>query len=335
MDGYGVAPGVYYRLGLGGITGHRDFARDTGVIVRPADAVRVCDAIIRVFIAHGDRTDRTKARLKYLLDRWGIPKFLEAAEQELGAPLLRVDPAAFSPRPPIDKHGHIGVHEQKQPGLRYIGVACPVGRLSSGQLRGLAAVAERLGSGTIRLTVWQNCLISDIQDAHVSEALAEIEALGLDWRASPMRGGLVACTGNAGCKFAASNTKRDAAMLATFLDRRIEIDHPINIHLTGCHHSCAQHYAADIGLLATKIEQEEDMVEGYDLLVGGGAGPDQQLGRLVRAKVVTDALPPLLLALLTAWQTERSGPEETFQAFTTRHSEAELAAMADRVPVDA
>jgi ferredoxin-nitrite reductase len=113
------------------------------------------------------------------------------------------------------------------------------------------------------------------------------------------------------------------------------VDHPINIHLTGCHHSCAQHYAADIGLLATKIEQDDDMVEGYDLLVGGGAGPDQQLGRLIRPKVLTDDLPPILLALLTAWQEQRHGPAETFQAFVSRHSEPELAALTERVAVEA
>jgi ferredoxin-nitrite reductase len=334
-DGFGVPAGVYYRLGLGGITGHRDFARDTGVIVPPRDAVRVCNAIIRVFISHGDRTDRTKARLKYLLDRWGLPKFLDSVEQELGESLMRIDAAAILPRPPVQKHGHIGVHEQKQPGSFYVGIACPVGRLDSERLRGLADIAERFGSGTIRLTVWQNCLISDIPEARLPEALAAIEALGLDWRASSIRGALVACTGNAGCKFSASNTKRDAAMLGEFLDRHMTVDHPINIHLTGCHHSCAQHYAADIGLLATKIEQDDDMVEGYDLLVGGGAGPDQQLGRLIRPKVLTDDLPPILLALLTAWQEQRHGPAETFQAFVSRHSEPELAALTERVAVEA
>jgi ferredoxin-nitrite reductase len=295
----------------------------------------VCNAIIRVFIGHGDRTDRTKARLKYVLDRWGLPKFLEAVEQELGENLTRTEAEAMLPRPPIDKHGHIGVHEQKQPGLRYVGVSCPVGRLTSEQLRGLADIAERFGSATVRLTVWQNCLISDIPEEQLNDALAAIEAIGLDWRASPIRGGLVACTGNAGCKFSASNTKRDAAVLADFLERRIEIDHPINIHITGCHHSCAQHYVADIGLLATKVEVGDDMVEGYDLLVGGGAGPDQRLGRLIRAKMVTDDLPPMVLALLSAWQSQRADPVETFQAFTARHSEASLLELSDPSPVEA
>ena len=77
-DGFGLEPGVWFRLCLGGITGHTDFARDTGVLVRPADATMVADAVVRVFIDHGDRTDRTKARLKYVLDKMGVEKFLGA-----------------------------------------------------------------------------------------------------------------------------------------------------------------------------------------------------------------------------------------------------------------
>jgi ferredoxin-nitrite reductase len=334
-DGFDAAPGVYFRLALGGITGHRDFARETGVIVAPDDAVRVCNAVVRAFIAYGDRTDRTKARLKYVLDRIGVPAFLAEVEKELGAPLLRVDAAAILPRPMQDKHGHIGVHPQKQEGLNYVGVVCPVGRLSSDRLRGLAAIADRFGSGTLRLTVWQNLLISDIPDARLNEALAAIAALGLDWQASALRGGLVACTGNAGCKFSASDTKRDAAALVGWLEARIQIDQPINIHLTGCHHSCAQHYVSDIGLLATKVERDDDMIEGYDLLVGGGAGAEQKLGRLVRAKVVTEDLPPMVLSLLAAWQRDRAVPGETFQAFTARLSDEALVGLCDRVLEDA
>src|SRR6202035_1264374 len=67
-DGFGVDPGVWFRLGVGGITGHRDFARETGIIVKPTDATRVADAIVRVFIDLGDRTNRLKARLKYVID---------------------------------------------------------------------------------------------------------------------------------------------------------------------------------------------------------------------------------------------------------------------------
>ena len=301
---------VFYRLGLGGITGHSDFARFTGVLVRPMDTVAVADAILRVFIAHGDRTDRKKARLKYVLDRWGFPKFIEELEKELGdraAMLLRADEAALESAVPQDRHGHVGVHDQKQPGLCYVGVVFPVGRMHTDKMRGLADVADRFGSGTIRLTVWQNLLISDISRDRMEDAVAAIHALGLKTEASALRKGLVACTGSAGCKFAASNTKRHAHELVDWLDERIAVATPVNIHLTGCHNSCAQHLIADIGLLGAKVERGEDLVEGYDLHVGGGAGPEQAIGRLVRPKVAHDELQPVVLGLLQAWQAEGAG----------------------------
>ena len=329
-DGFGVAPGVYYRLALGGITGHRDLARETGVVIPIGETTRVCDAILRVFIAHGERTDRGKARLKYLLDRWGIEKFLGVVETELSRTLLRVDAAAILPRPEQDKRGHIGPHRQTQSGLNYVGVLCPIGRLTTEQMRGLADIAERHGSGTIRLTVWQNLLISDIIDIALPQAMAEIVALGLATDASALRGGMVACTGNAGCKFAASNTKFHATQLVEWLEPRIAIADPVNIHLTGCHHSCAQHYIADIGLLGAKVEQGDDMIEGYDLYVGGGTGVDQKIGRLIRPKVAFDDVKPMVLALLLHWKTHREG-DESFQAHTAKLSDAVLLEICDDV----
>src|SRR5262249_35150785 len=135
-DGFGVGPGVWFRLRLGGITGHKDFARDTGVIVRPGEATRVADAVVRVFIDHGDRTNRTKARLKYVLDAFGFEKFLSLVEEKLGRTLVRVPAEAVAPRPAFERNAHIGVHPQKQPGLNWIGVVLPVGRLTADQMRG-------------------------------------------------------------------------------------------------------------------------------------------------------------------------------------------------------
>jgi ferredoxin-nitrite reductase len=326
VAGYGVEPGVYYRLALGGITGHRDFARQTGVIVAPSDTTPVSDAILRVFIASGSRTDRTKARLKYVLDDWGFDRFLEAVEAELGRKLTRVPAEAIGSVPPQSRSAHIGVHAQRQEGLSYVGVVVPVGRITVERMRGLADIADRFGSGTIRLTVWQNLLISDISDARIPAALAAIEALGLGHEAGPLRTGLVACTGNAGCKFAASNTKGHAAELVDWLEARITVDSPINIHLTGCHNSCAQHYIADIGLLGAKVEQGEDMVEGYDLHVGGGAGPQQAIGRLIRPGVTAFELPPLVLRLLQAWM-DRREPGQGFQAWSATQSDTDLAGL--------
>jgi ferredoxin-nitrite reductase len=320
--------GLRYRLTLGGITGHRDFARPTGVVVKPEEAVRVCDAILRVYLAEGDRTDRKKARLKYVLDRMGTDAFLGLVEQRLGSALERLPEHLLRHAPPPAKHGHIGIHRQRQPGSSYIGIVTPVGRLEVAQMQGIADLACRFGSGTIRLTVWQNLLVSDVPDAALPDACAAIARLGLDWRASNLRGGLVACTGATGCKFAASHTKEHAAALAAHLDGRLAVDLPVNIHLTGCPHSCAQHHIADIGLLGTRIEDGDRLVEGYDLHVGGGAGPEQRIGRPILRQVAAERLGPVVLALLRAWMRDRA-PGETFQEFTARHEDAALAALAE------
>jgi ferredoxin-nitrite reductase len=263
-DGHGVEPGIWFRLGLGGITGHRDFARETGVVVEPTDATQVADAVVRVFIDHGNRTDRTKARLKYVLDALGIDRFVTLVEEKLGRKLARVPAAALKARPPYDRAAHIGVHAQKQAGLNWIGVVLPVGKLTGNQMRGLAKVAADLGDGDIRLTVWQNLLVSGVADDKVALAEAAVAALGLTTKATSIRTGLVACTGNVGCKFAASDTKSHAEDIARWCEARVALDAPINIHLTGCHHSCAQHYVGDIGLIACRVStsEEGDTVEG-------------------------------------------------------------------------
>jgi ferredoxin-nitrite reductase len=328
-DGFGIAPGVWFRLLLGGITGHKDFARETGVVVPPAEATAVADAIVRVFIDHGDRTNRLKARLKYVLDRFGFEKFLRLVEEKLGQPLTRVQGEALEPRPHFDRAAHIGVHPQKQEGLNWIGVVLPVGKLDAAQMRGLAAIARDFGDGELRLTVWQNLLISGVPTARVAAAVSEIEAHGLAASASAIRAGLIACTGNVGCKFAASDTKRHAEEIARWCEPRVELDQPINIHLTGCHHSCAQHYVGDIGLLACKVQETEEspQIEGYHLLVGGGFGPNATLAREIRRDVKAEDVPKLIERLLKSYLAERASRQESFLAFTRRHDDAALKQM--------
>ncbi len=323
-----AAPGVYFRLTLGGITGHLDFARDTGVLLKPSECVPAAAAIVRVFIRSGDRTDRQKARLKYVLDDWGFAKFLAEVEKELGAPLRRL-PLDRCELPQRDERwGHVGFHPQKQPGKYYVGVVLPVGRMTADQMDGLAAIAERFGSGIIRLTVWQNLLISDIDHDRIEDVKRAITDLGFDWDASSFRSGLVACTGNRGCKYAAADTKGNALALARYLEERVTLDQPINIHLTGCHHSCAQHYIGDIGLEATNVEVGEEMVEGYHLCVGGGWGAEQGVGRRLIDSLPFGEVPPAIERLLHYYLDNRRSPDELFVTFIRKQSLESLRAAA-------
>jgi ferredoxin-nitrite reductase len=328
-DGFGIEPGLWFRLMLGGITGHKDFARDTGVIVKPGDATRVADAVVRVFIDHGDRSNRAKARLKYILDAWGFDKFLAATEEKLGQKLVRAPAAAMAARPAFDRLAHIGIHAQKQKGLFWIGVALPVGKLTAEQMRALAGVATEFGDGDIRLTVWQNLLISGVAEDRVAGAEAAIAATGLSTATNSIRAGLVACTGNAGCRLALSDTKRHAEEIARRCAASVQLDGPINIHLTGCPNSCAQHYIGDIGLLGVKVQvsEEGDQVEGYHVHVGGGFGPDAMCGREIFHNVKAEDAPRVVEFLLKVYLAHRASPQETFLAFTRRHDIDALKAM--------
>jgi ferredoxin-nitrite reductase len=353
-----IKPGVYFRIALGGATGHKTFARDLGVLVRPEEILKVVVALTRVYIAHGNRGDRKRARLKHLLEKWTLEQYLDETEKLLGHKLLR-EPAgrilssldvisesnskiveansnsrdsvvadgkasvALSAAngeriPPTSQHTHIGVFRQKQPGLNYVGVALSVGQITPKQLLRIADLAEHYGSSEIRLTVWQNFIIPNVPDAYVETVKKALVKMGLDWRQSNLRSGIIACTGNSYCKFASANTKGHALALADYLEKRVELDQPINIHLTGCPNSCAQHYMGDIGLLGTSVKVSGATKEGYHVFVGGGFGERQAVGRQVFQGISFEQLKPTLEKMLKAYLQHRQAGE-TFQKFTQRH----------------
>ena len=313
-----VGEDIFFRIALGGATGHKAFARDLGVLVKPAELNKVTVAIVRVYIANGNRTDRKKARLKHLLETWPLEKYLGEAEKILGYKLHRA-PAELSPsansHPPVPiPHSHIGLYPQKQKGLNYAGVVMPVGQITPRQMLRVAEIADLYGSGEIRLTVWQNFIIPNVPDAYVETVKKALRKIGFDTQQSLLRGGLIACTGNSYCKFAQSNTKGHAIEIADYLDKRITLDTPINIHLTGCPNSCAQHYMGDIGLLGVKVRGED----GYHVFIGGGFGAHQAVGRQIFAGITANDLKPTLEKMLKGYLRRRE-PGETFQKFTARN----------------
>jgi ferredoxin-nitrite reductase len=274
--------------------------------------------MLRVFAEHGDRTDRKKARLCYLLDRLGTQKFLELVQAKLTFDLRFLAADRCSPRPPVDKHGHIGIHRQAQPGLSSVGIVIPVGRMSAEQMLKLAELADTCGDGELRPTVWQNIIVPNVRGARVAEAVRMISAMGYDVKSTAISGCVVACTGNAGCRFSATDTKQHALQLARHLDQHFELDTPINIHLTGCPNSCAQHRVADIGLLGTSVQTASGSVQGYHVFIAGGIEQERGLGREFAENIPFLMLPRLLEGLLHVYQVRRN-IGESFVEFARRH----------------
>lgn len=318
-EGQPVEPGAYFRVQLCGITGHKQFAKDCGLLLRPEECVAVAAAMLRVFIENGDRTNRKKARLKYLVDKWGEERYLEETQKQLAFDLRRLPLEACEPRRPITRHGYIGTYPQREPGLHYIGVVVPVGHLTAEQMKGLACLADDYGKGELRLTVWQNIIIPHVKDADMDKLKKGLLKLGLETDHHNITNGLVACTGSAGCKFAASATKAQAMELGAYLKEHVELDHPINIHLTGCPNSCAQHYVGDIGLQGVKVKVGDESVEGYNIVLGGGVDHEQGIAAEVINAVPFTDVPALVEHILRTYLSERQD-NETFIAYTRRHS---------------
>jgi ferredoxin-nitrite reductase len=285
--------------------------------------VDIALAMVRVFIKNGDRTNRKKSRLKHLLETWSLEQYVEETEKVHGKPIARVplDEGTLKYAEETVPHSHVGVFAQKQVGLSYLGVAVPVGQITPKQMMRIAELAEQHGSGDIRLTVWQNLIIPNLPNDKLDAVKKAVVKMGLDWRQSNIASGVIACTGSRFCKYASADTKGHAIELTKHLESHLILDKPVNIHVTGCAHSCAQHYMGDIGLLGAKTA---DGREAYTVFLGGGFGSRANCGRQIFQAMPMNELKPTVERMLRVYQQKRSSPDEDFQSFVNRHEIGDL-----------
>jgi ferredoxin-nitrite reductase len=263
--------------------------------VTPEDVVDVSRAVLAVYRDNGLRVNRQKARLMWLIDEWGIDKFRAEVESQLGR---KLEAEAEKDEFDWEKRDHIGVYPQKQPGLNYVGLHIPVGRLYAQDMFDLARMAEVYGSGEIRLTVEQNVIIPNVPDSRLDAFLTEPLLERFSINPDPLTRALVSCTGAQFCNFALIETKNRALATIKELEAELSLARPVRFHWTGCPNSCAQPQVADIGLLGTKVRKNGQAVEGVDLYMGGKVGKDAQLGSCVQKGIACEDLKPVLRDLL-------------------------------------
>lgn len=261
----------------------------------PSDVVDLCKAILTVYRDRGPRANRQKSRLMWLIDELGIEQFRAEVEQELGRALL---PAAAKDEIIWDKRDHIGIYDQKQSGLKYVGLHVPVGRLSAADLFDLARIADVYGSSELRLTVEENVIIPNVPESRIESLLKEplLERFAID--PAPLTRALVSCTGSNFCNFALIETKSRSVAMIKELEAELSIPKPVRIHWTGCPNSCAQPQVADIGFMGTKVRKNGKTLEGVDIYMGGTVGKDAHLGTCVQKSIPCEDLKPILIQLL-------------------------------------
>ena len=274
--------GFDVRVG-GGLSTKWYFGQRLNAFVKSEQVLPVLKAITEVYRDSPDyRKRRSKARLKFLVADWGVERLRAAIQEKLDFPLEEAGPI----EEPADTYkDHVGVHEQKQAGLFYVGVPVLVGRVSGKQMMKVADLAERHGDGSIRLTVRQNLLILNIPKDRVGSVLEGLEGVDLRVNASPILRGVLACTGIEFCKLAITETKARAREIVQYLEPRVPLEEPLRIHVTGCPNTCAQSPIAHIGLQGSQTKVDGQPVEAYDIAVGGQLGRFRSFNHFVVRKV--------------------------------------------------
>ena len=271
------------------------------------------------------RQDREKARLKFLFLQhgWTAERFQEELERRIG---FRLDPAAPEDPPDDVYRDHVGIHDQKQAGYCYAGLAILRGRMTPGEMRVVADLADRYGTGELRSTAMQNLLILNVRRQQAEALAKEVEAAGLRLHASPFWRGTVACTGTEFCKLALTETKGFARWLVEELETRMPgFEQHFKTHVTGCPNSCGQHWIADIGIEGKKTKVEGKMVDAYYFCVGGAVGKHQAKGRPIGYRAAATEVPEAIERLLRRYLAERKNGENLRQFFA-RHTDEELRA---------
>jgi ferredoxin-nitrite reductase len=288
IKGFNVAVGG--KMGSGGYR----IASPLDLFVTPQEAAGICSQIVLIFRDHGMRELRTKARLAFLIENWGVEKFRKELERHVDRPLAS---AGIDQRTP--KHtDHIGVFRQKQAGLNYVGLAVPVGRITSEQMLQVADLSETYGSGQVRVTVGQNLIIPNVPDRKIGDLTEEPVLQELRYDPSEVMRGLVSCTGMDYCHFALIETKGWALKTARALESKLGKTQPLRMHWSGCPAGCGNHAVADLGFLGKNIKLGGEVVEAVDVFAGGAAGCEPNPPIKILEDVPCEGLPNVIAGLV-------------------------------------
>ena len=288
VTGFNVAVGG--KMGSGGMT----IARPMDVFVIPAEAARLSATITVIFRDEGSREKRTRSRLAFLLEDWGVERFRSVLEDRWGRPL----PPAGKDARSRNHADHLGVNPQKQMGLYSVGLCVPTGRTCADDMAELARLALVYGSGAVRLTVDQNVIITGVPEAKLQELLEEPLLSRLSPHPAPLMRGLVSCAGNDYCNLALIETKSVSQRVVQTLDALYPDAAPFRMYWSGCPAGCGNHHAADIGFQGGKTRFEGEVVDAVTIFAGGSTGRDARPARKVAEQVPVSTLGTLLPALI-------------------------------------
>jgi ferredoxin-nitrite reductase len=318
--------GFHVKVG-GGLSDGPRMASPLDAFVPPEDAVEFCRAIAQTFKELGDRSNRGVCRMRYLVQQMGAGKFEEAVRDR-----TRIE---FPTRGVDLTEGyagdHVGVHDTKRDGLKYVGFNVIAGRMGGDEFAAAARAAREYGTdeASIRLATDQNFLVTHIPEENVGDLLDEPFARKYRPDPGPFSRGAVGCTGSEFCNYGVIETKQRVRRWAKALDERVDTLDDLDVvrmHMSGCSASCAQPQIADIGFRGETVQVDDseasetpladgdavDIVEGMDFGLGGSLGVDNEFLDWVETAVPASAVVPAIEELFAAYVEERHEGERFY-----------------------
>jgi sulfite reductase (ferredoxin) len=310
-------------------------------------------AISRVFARLGEKRNRARARLKFLVANLGIDAFRQlvleeraklAADPRWTDYLAAVPASAEAPlKAGVSLNGHqrpegfeawyaTNVYQQRQPGYVAATVSLPLGDASAGQLRALADIARRFVKDTLRTTVEQNILFRWVSEGDLPEFYQAIKAIGLGAADAATIVDVTSCPGTDTCKLGIASSRGLARELRYRLgEKSLELDQAVKnlrIKVSGCFNSCGQHHIADIGFYGINRNVKGFQVPHFQVVLGGKFHDNAGEYGMPVGAVPSKRIPEAVLSVTEFYLRERR-KDERFQEFVARVGKKAIKALLD------
>jgi len=309
----------------------------------------IAQAICRVFGRLGEKNNRNRARLKFLVQKLGFDEFKRLVLEERAQLTPDERWTSFLPEAttPLDQPVRDGrellatkglpeafhawreanARPQRQAGYAMVTITCPLGDLSADQTRDVADLAREFAGDSVRATVEQNLLLRWVPESDLPEVWRRLDAIGL---AEPSAGTIVdvtSCPGTDTCKLGHASSRGLAGELRTRLAaRNATLDQAVKelrIKVSGCFNSCGQHHVADIGFYGVGRKANGFMVPHFQVVLGGQWTQNAASFGLAIGAVPSKNV-PATVEHLTQMYVDGREPGESFQAFVQRVGRAAI-----------
>jgi sulfite reductase (ferredoxin) len=308
-------------------------------------------ALARVFARLGEKRNRNRARLKFLVEQLGIEELRRLVQEELATlphdvrwtSYLDDLPGYDHPLPPpqhtLNGHPHspaytawleTNVYPQRQAGYNVVTVNLPLGDISAAQMFQLADIARQYVGDNVRTTVEQNIVLRWVADADLPYVYEALQAIGLDEASAGTIVDVTACPGTDTCKLGIASSRGLAGELRNRLSAKSaslpDAIKDLRIKVSGCFNSCGQHHVADIGFFGNSRRNGNRLVPHFQVVLGGQWGENAKSFGLAIGAVPARRIPDVVDALTDRYVAERERGEN-FQGWVTRLGKKEIRAM--------